>query len=99
MKCFKINLFIAIDKLIAEKYIINNVCNLRESVQYVQTILRYNKFIVYSEEARLLYTWKRLDPELRVHIRMSDRTTTVSNFVQFLEDMKFIWYEIHRYQP
>ena len=56
IKCFKMNSSAAFDKLYAVKYIIDDVWNQCELIDYVQAIIQYKKSAFLNEENQLIFT-------------------------------------------
>ena len=96
-KRFKLNQFVAISSLIAEKFFIADVRNDRESFSYVQQIVNYAKDASFDTiYHQLIWAWRNLDPKLKRDIDAPIETTTLTQFLEKVEVKKKIWQDVYR---
>ena len=75
-----------LNKLTFEKYILKNARNRRESVSYVQTIVRHAKGVNISEMLnQLIFAHEEIIAKLRVFVNSSTTATTIASFIRSLK--------------
>ena len=87
-----------LDKLYAVKYIIDDIQNQHEFIDHVQAIIQYRKSAFFNEENQLIFIWKELDSQLCQDMKISKNNTIVAEFIQILNDIKQIWFDLYHFQ-
>ena len=87
---------IVLNKLTIEKYILKDARNRRESISYVQTIVRHVKSSNITEILnQLTFAHESITVELRVFVNSSTMTITIVSFIRSLELKKTAWFDLH----
>ena len=96
VKRFRENTNVALGNLNTEKYTLQDARVRREPADYVQAIIRHIKSAeIDGVKNQLLFTYYRITSELRVFVTPPKDDTTVSSFIQALEEKKDAWFEMH----
>ena len=90
---FKAPANVAMDTLLKEKYTLRDASQRREPGEYAQNILRASKDAGFtSTKNQLDVIYNGIDPELRRGVRRPKEKTTISDFLDDLEDFKHDWW-------
>ena len=82
----------ALKALEAESYSLSDIRSGRHTSSYVTTVIRAARDAGLEEvSAQLTWAWNKIDPDLRGFIRRPTSTTTVTEFVEELDNMKEVW--------
>ena len=76
----------AFDKLIKERYIMQNARKQRAADEYVQVILRHDKICSIIGDAAVTFAWKNLNNELRHFVRRSNEIIIADDLVLQIEE-------------
>ena len=98
IKQFKMNLSKVFDKLYMAKYTIDDAQNLQELIDHIQAVIQYEKSVMLNEKNQLIFIWKDLDLQLCQNVKIFRSSTTVIKFIQILNNMKQIWYDLYQFQ-
>ena len=96
-KRFKFNQSTIINILMIERYFISDVRNNRESVNYIQQMINHAKDVSFNNIFhQIIWIWRNLNPELKRNIFVFIEHTTLSQFLQLIENKKKMWQEVYK---
>ena len=90
----------ALKALDNERYTVKDARNNKQTSEFVTRIIRHAKDAdIMTTSAQLTYAWNKLDPDLRGFIKRPKPTTTVTDFMEEMEDMMEVWHDKYAKQP
>ncbi|SLM38067.1 hypothetical protein LPUS_08164 [Lasallia pustulata] len=88
---FKITEFQAMQSLLAKSYTIDDVKAGRNPMEYIQSLVRDGKSAGLPTQQQLLLAWGQLDPALMRDIPRPTLRTTVTEFINLLNEKRDVW--------
>ena len=92
----------ALKALEEDHYTIDDARQGRETAQFVSAVVRNAKDAgISTTSAQLTFAWNKIHPDLRGYIRRPSERTTMTDFIDELEDMKEVWHDKYarRHEP
>ena len=88
---FKITEFQAMQSLLAKSYTIDDVKAGRNPMEYIQGLVRDGKSAGLPTQQQLILAWGQLDPALMCDIPRPTPRTTVTEFIDLLNEKRDVW--------